>query len=577
MPLLRTRPSLRLRTPRSVVPGESFELAALLDAKVAVDIEWCELAVRGYELFDQQSHEFLPTHVAGLTGPRTLPVGTTTLPCRLTLPKDAPRSHAGPGARVVYDVTVHASVPWWPDARASFALHVGAPAVAPIAGQPRVAVSNMAGPQEGAPYVELSVGSDVAELGGVVDGSIAMRDVGGARTSVALVAYQRRPYGVTRVGSWAIPVDVREPGRALVFAFRVPEELTPTMTARSFALEYQLVASASVRFGELVSASLPLRVTDRGGVASSERVVAPHVGDARLEELFTAVGAAEGAQVEPGPVLVVRRGEVTAVASREVGPKGTRLAVRMTYPSLHMDLSLREPALPALARGRRAARRAGLGERCVVTARDELQASRLLERVAPLLSRAHAIEATDEALRYAVATSANDRASIGRVVREMRDLADALAQPPPLPTPLADALPAWQQLAADLRGVLETGHARVLARNDDATVLVVTVFEADGAPSGTLVRTRPTRELRLDRNIVIDDPEWVAPERLSPETVSALQRLARFGRVWVEPHEVRVTLDLALGRGVPVARAKEIVDASMRLAATLRASSGPFR
>lgn len=579
MPLLPTRPSLRLRTPRFVVPGESFEIAAILDARVEVEIDWCDITLSGYEAYTERRTPVIQTLAARLCGVRTLGLGTTTLACRVTLPADAPRSHPGPGSRIIYEVNVHASVPWWPDARASFALHVVGRPAPPVTGRPRVAVSRIEGPQAGTPYVELSVGSDASEPGGIVDGSVALRDVGGAKTRVSLVAYERdvASGNAARVGAWAIPVDARAEGEAMAFAFRVPDDVTPTMSAGSFSLEYWLTASAHVRLGELVSASVPIRIADRGGVVSTDRVVAPHVGDARLEELFTEVGAAEGATVEPGPTLVARVEGVSAHVSRELARSGTRLAVRITYPPLHLDLSVREPALPALSRGRRAARRAGLSPRCVVAARDEAQASSLLERVSSHLARAQSIDMSDTELRYAIPTAANDRTGISRVVREMRTLASALAAPPPMPSAMTETASAWTQLAIELGGALEPGHARVVAETADASVEVATLFGSDGAPFGTVVSTRPARELLVDATITLDEPSIPLPPRLSPEARAAMERIARFGRVRIDAQEIRVTLDVPLGHALPVLRGREIIDASLRLAAALRPSAGPFR
>jgi hypothetical protein len=572
VPLLRTRPSLRLRAPRDVVPGVPFEIAVLLDARESVEIEWCDVSLIGREFLASVT-DVIPRMGARLSGPRVLPVGTTTLPCRLTLPEGAIRSKQGPGTRVSYAVSVHASVPWWPDARGEFALHVIGRPGEPVEGRGRVAVSRLEGPVEGAPYAELSVSTDVVELDGVIDARVSMRDVGDATVTLSLVAYETEGGVQRRTASWTLPASA-----SASLAFRIPRDVTPTMSGRHFTLDYWLVAEARGAISSVVTASVAIRVVDPGGASTTSRMVAPHVGDTRLEELFTAVGAAEGATVEPGPVLVVRRGAVEARATRELGRDGTRLAVRVTYPPLHLDLHVYERSLLALAGdGRRVAREAGLGPRCVVKARDHEQASTMLERLASRLERARAIEMDDTSLRYDVPTSANDRQTVGRVIRDMSVLAETLALPVPLPSALAGATHAWGHLARELGGTLEGGRARVVAMNDDASVEVQTTFDVRGTPCGTRVATRPARELRLDAPIVLEDGALPAHVGIGPDARTAAERLAKLGRLRVDATEIVIIIDAPLGLALPVGRAKEIVDGSRRLAAALRPTSGPFR
>jgi len=555
------------------VPGATFEIGVLLDAKEPVDIEWCDVRVTGTLRYGETTEALLTPLEARLCEARQLPTGTTHLPARLALPTSVPRSHPG---RIVYEVHVHASVPWWPDARATFALHVVGPAAdAPIEGQARIGVSHTEVPPVGVPYAELSLGTDVFEVGTVIDGRVAIRDADDARTTVALVSFEKigeRP--PERSTAWSITL----PAPATPFALSVPPDVTPTFETPRFALSYWIMAESMSSMLTLVRAAIPVRIVEAGRARSTTRIVAPHVGDKRLEELFAQVGAAEGAVVEPGPTLVIRRGQVEARARRELGADGTRVAVTVKYPELFLDLHVYEPALVALApRARRVARNAGLSPRCVVVARDTEQATTFLETFAAPLARARAVDMNDTAARYAVLTAANDRASLGRVVHEIGELATQLARPVPLPEPLRLARREWEALARDLDGTLEPGHARVLASTPDATIVIATLFQPDGVPFGTSVSTRPTRELLLDAPIVLVDGPVPGSLAISPEARSALTKLLHFGRVRADRGEIRVTLDLVLGGAVPPARGREIVEASLRFASTLRTSRGPFR
>lgn len=572
VPLFRSRPTVRLRTPRDVVPGVVAELVVLLEADEAVDLEWCDVRVTGTWRGPSGARgDLLRPLEARVCGPRVLPAGTTELPCRFTLPRDAPRSHHGPGTRLEYEVAVHASIPWWPDARARFALHVVAPPGEVPVGRPRVGVSSMEGPRTGVPYGELSIGTDVFEGGAVIDGTVDLRGVDVRQVRVSLVMKEAFGHGTgTPVSAWSIPLAA--PGR---FAMAVPSEATPTSIHADLSRSYELTLETRGFGGPQRLAALPIVIVDPGRAGGGLRVLPPHVGEERLAQLFARAGEAEGARVEAGPSLVVERAGVVARVTRALGPEGTRLAVHVVYPSLHLDLEVNEPRVVAFARGTDAAREAGLGKRRTLVARDAAQAVALARRLAEPLKRASGLSMTDTDLRYSIQTPANDVATVRRVVRDAARVADALRDPP-MPTVLAPGHARWLALATALGGVLEAGHARVIAAREDAGIVVATTFGRDGAPLGTLIRVHPARTLALDAPLWLDGP--LPPKlRVPPDARGALSRLARFGHVRVDQAEIDVSLDHPLGLAVPPSRASEVVDAAMRVVVALRPSSGPFR
>ena len=145
MPLLRARPKIRLRAPKEILPGTPFELEARLETRREVEIEWCDLRVEAFEwitLGDASRRQVLMEPlVARLCQTRRLPAGVTPLVCRAEIPAAGGvlgPSFVGTGNRTVYEAHVHASVAWWPDARASFVLNVVLPPGAPAEGAPRV-------------------------------------------------------------------------------------------------------------------------------------------------------------------------------------------------------------------------------------------------------------------------------------------------------------------------------------------------------------------------------------------------------------------------------------------------------
>lgn len=580
MSLFPTRPRLRLRAPRRVTPGARFELLVLVDAEEALPSDFCDVRIRGREWSASSDRWVMPTLAARIAGARTFPKGTTELACRVAIPSDVPRSTAkgAHGTRVEYEVEVHLSIPWWPDARARFELTVSAASGARPVGRPRVAVSRIEGPAAGVPYAELSVGSDVVEVGGVLDGSLAVRDVGSARTRVVLVAHEGpNDLESSRVGAWHIPIERSASGKPVRFALRIPDEATPTMRGRGFVLGYTLTAEASTALGTLVTTSMPIRVIDRGEAAESARVQAPVVGDGRIEELFVDVGLAHGATVEPGPALVVRARTAIGRIVREVSPDGTRLVVSASHPPLHLALDVHESALPLLhPDARRLARSLGLGPRCLVTCRDEAQARALFARLAPALAQATDVHLDDESLRYVLAVPANDRARIGAAIEALRGALDAL-ETPPFPSALERVADAWRTFAREWPAELEPGHAAMRASLGDDALEIQTILDEDGAPRGTRYALRPVRELPIESWPELERPEQLASLAISADARAALTQLLREGAVTLSSRELRIESRATLGLDVGLAHARDVARALARTAAQLRPASGPFR
>ena len=77
------------------------------------------------------------------------------------VPRDAAPSYTGQRASVTYLMSVHVSVPWWPDRHAHFTLPVTMPSSpAPLGGEARI-VASADGPQPKEVYAEVSIDRDV--------------------------------------------------------------------------------------------------------------------------------------------------------------------------------------------------------------------------------------------------------------------------------------------------------------------------------------------------------------------------------------------------------------------------------
>jgi hypothetical protein len=553
------------------------ELGVLLESDEEVRIDRCSLRVDGWETCGDARFRqsiFTPL-VAELSGDRVLAAGTTPLPCTVAIPEDAPSTLSVGAYAVSYEVAVHASVPWWPDAHASFALNVVRDEPAPIPSA-RVVASRVEGPADGSPYAELSLAADVAEPGGVIDGAFSARNVSGARyATVSLVAYAASETRV-RAGAWSIRVALPAvEGEMVPFAIRLADDVPPSTHARRFHLEHRIELDVRGTIRSLLQVSAPIRIVHTGKAPAGPRLLAPRVGDARLEQLYREAAAAIGAEVEPGPELVLSRGEAEARMTRT--PDGERMQVSVRFPPLGIDLHVHEASLLALAPRLLApsSRMGVIPERFAVHARDLAQAEAWLGGVADLLEPAERVELHDDAARLEVAVATQNSSELRVLSERTARLCEALSRRPPLPPQLAASAEDWRQLARELGGTLAPGCARVQGELGGARVEVVTLFDAaTGRPSGTDVSFTPADPIEVDASLYApDDPKQTSGR----EARAALAALERLGRVRVDRSGVRVRLDAPIGPVIPVSRALEIAQAALRLVRALRPSQGPFR
>lgn len=560
-----------------------FELEARLETKRDVEIEWCDIRITGYELTNVRGGvaPVMTPRVARLTEARTLHAGVTSLPVRAEIPAgETSPTFVGLTARTVYEAHVHASVPWWPDARASFVLNVVLPRGAPAQGSPRVTSSRAGGPSDGRPYLEVSVASDLVEPGGVVEGALSIRGARGARfATVAVVVFETLTgHTATRGSAYEVRVDIADvpDGASVPFALRLPADVTPGFVGRTFRVQHWLEVVVRGSFQALASTSLPLGITPSGSVVRTARLIAPHVGDARLTALFEGIARDRGHAMEPGPTLVVHRNQLEARIERALGPDGTHLVLTAAFPSLQLGLHAHDGGLvERLFRGSVTTGEATFDAGHVVHGREREQVTRAMRALAPLLADLAGLRMTDESLTASARTHANDRASIERVVERAEAILDALVVPPPMPAVFDDVIEEWRELARWLDAPLERGHARIGATHASSRVEIVTHFEED-QPSSTSIEVRP--EVPTTMDIDVRGPEDVLALRgLPPEALTLLDRLARAGAVEVRAHGTRITIGSPLVGASSPKIVRPLIETIVRLHETLKPTRGPFR
>jgi len=544
--LLKTRPRIALRAPAVVLPGDDFEVEIHLAARRAVDVEfvsarllWIETLVRP----GQQPWHSVTREIAGgqVRGPSVLPQGSSVLPARLALPRNAPPSYRGRNVVSQYHLDVHASIPWWPDRRVAFLLAVAPPPARDLVARPVRYSTAPDGPRAGEPYLEASLASDVAEAGGTVSGAFALGNAELHRfgaVEIALVAQER-----ARVGDATLreevqrfrmqkPPGIPEGGAQSTFQLRVPEKLSPTTTTDRWALSWFVEVEVRRAWGKNLVTRVPLTIVSRGqGAAAGALVSPPVVGSDRLRALWSAVGAPLGLALSESDELRGSRGPAEVTVRREKrGRDGLFLVGELRYPSLQLGLEVRprRGLGDVLLPGFRVFGSQAFAEHHHVTGRDEGQVRALLEgqaRVAPplatpavaALAALHAngaeVELDDSGAAVAVRDAGLSSERLAAFATRLLALADAVAasrREIPPPAPMREGLARWQELAARLSAPLETARMAVEGRYGGVRAAVCTDWSPSGEAQHTTVTLHPEAALRSEQSATVTTEERTA-------------------------------------------------------------------
>ena len=239
MALIKKRPTISLIAPRWIRSGSTFEVQVILNCEKVVPVDGVEVVLEGrggYVSQSQHGQHDNATHFLRLRavpeGSRELKVGRHAYRVRFSVPADAPSTFRGDLVFVDYTVKVRVDIPWWPDARATFALRtVGAE----TAQEPstHVYVTHRDGPPGRKPYFEVSMGSARIEPGGTLQGAVSLANIAHndyRNIVVSLVAEQtvKTTMGTTATNTcrvrWKVaPTELSE-GAAIQFRLKVPED-----------------------------------------------------------------------------------------------------------------------------------------------------------------------------------------------------------------------------------------------------------------------------------------------------------------------------------------------------------------
>ena len=610
MALLKSRPKIGLRIARELRPGGTSLALVVLTCRRPVEVEHVDVILEGREQWTYGSGNARASAGstfmrigARLSGARRLPAGVTELSTSFTLPGDVPASFAG---NIVYEMSVHVGIDWWPDAKQVFEIKVMPAEVASPPTEPRVYSSDPEGPRGKERHIELSLASTWVRLGGVVSGAVALTNLArGSRTSLVIglraeqsLYYPTRPFRSVVWGHYQIDGTVAEPreGEMIPFRFALPIDAhpgylqlprpggRPGLTALSWMLEIR----AGGGWGSDTIMRVPFLVlprSDRPGDAPL-RMAPIAIGSDRLRALWEAVGAEHGLTYEEQSL----RGDFgdTALTIRRdhMGRDGVFLLAELTYPELFLELTV-EPAsaMRRLVGGDVEVGDAEWDRDHTVRARDEEQSASFLRGLLPAMAGAKLRRLDDRALAIELRESGHTRSRLAGFIAAAKRLAqrfEELRRDLPPPTGMAGAVAGWRELAGKLGGALETARMRIVGAVGPHALEVRLALDERRRPDATLLSVHPTSTIDDAHRFRWDSSMGPASDAIARRFTGELGQLAAIiaheaRELAIEPERVTVSLPSVLGLTLPVDVAQRRIERLAQLATLLRGQTGPYR
>lgn len=600
MAIIRRRPTVVVRVPSTILPGDDFVAKVTLDAKSEVPVDFVDVVLEGKDEVNigqsNQARWVTLDHLrlrALAMEEGKLGQGQTTLHCQFSVPRELPPSYRGKAAACSYVLSVHVSIPWWPDRKASFDVNVSAPRVAPPQTQAATYGSHPQGPQGDELTLECSLADHVIEPDGVLQAAVALgnlryhrvRHVTAALVGIETVDHKayRRHFTETAaryVMRLPVPEDLGD-GDSIPIRMRVPDRAHPTWRSALWKLDWFLDVRAHVRLGRDVSLRIPVFVVPAGSAPRAERKAPPVIGSERVTAIWSRVAESLGMQLE-GESMRARVHDTDVVVRREHrGAAGIFLVAELSYPDLHLGLD------GGLSRGFRRIVGGGVqsghaewDRRHYLAARHPEQFGSVLRTLMPALAEVDLYDIDDE---QALLQSREAGLTVGplnkfasRALSVARSLHAARQSIPP-PPGMEAALEAWKLLAEKLDGRLETARMAVFGAVDGAPIEIVTSWDPDGEPVATTLRTEPSVPPREEQLVVWESGRFVQggaeglPEPCREVLDELLGSALRFG---IEARAIEVDLPAPQIEAGPLLQAAHQLVA---LAAGLRAGSGPYR
>ncbi len=548
MALIKKRPELRLLAPPQVRPGETFVAEVIVRARRPVPTSSLDVHFVGEERVtigsgkhSRTARKTWVTLHARLSKARRM-VGEQRFRVRFAVPPTVPTSYSGCQARVQYLVKIHAAIPWWPDARASFVIPV-VPPPADAPARPFVFSSNPSGPTAGEPHVEASLTNTVLRPGGVVEGAVALSNVDTSRYYGVQVHLRGRQTSVVRGSkrsSWCfgytltVPLARAVEGQPLPFALRIPN-IFPTCRGAHYSLAWAVEVCAQRRFARDTVIRAPVTVLPRDAQREArprKRVLPPTVGSPRVAAIWKRVAADVGLRLR-GDTLVGNIGPTELCIARDVrGSAGNYLLGTLSFPNLHLGLD--GGPLGGFSRYLSLAQRVLWPDKHhYFIGRDLAQVRAFASALLPRNFPHELADASDECVIIQQKGAGQTHTELLRFARNMRLVAHnfpkALARVPAPKEFSRTAVASWRKLAAKLAGGLELTHMAVCGSYDGRRASVRTVWSGPG-PQYTEILIEPLQPIPENHLMIrnAEDPQMTrnlrrgVREQLQAATAGAL-------------------------------------------------------
>lgn len=537
-----SRPTIRtFLTPAHVAAGNSLDVRFELTSTQATKVDFIEVSLEGTESRYRRTvttgkstrrtyYRRTQLSLAARFPSTTLEPGTIEHRARFELPPDAPPTFRSALSQIAYSLTVHVSIPWWPDARARYDVVVLPQTYAKASPRPLLVTSNPSESRGKDPLIELSANATVLAPGSPFDASIALTGAGDRtirRVELALVAIER-PLVSSSAGPlevdrrvWAVREGTPADGEACAMRAVVPPDMVRTFKTPFIAVDHFLEAKAVVAWGSDISLTVPVSVVDLDGPANSAE--SPSVGRARHRDVWRA--ASDHLRLPGVTQLSVDAdscearftvGAVSAVVCEETHASlGPSVVAELTYADVGLDLRVAErkwsdfgSKVPSL--------NAAFGKRFSCSIRDPKQALSLLSAdVQEAVLLFDEVGISDDRVVALRKGGVYQPSSLQRVLQLVVGLAQRLdialrrVEPPPV---FADCVDVWRAFAAKYNATLRSGDLSVTGWSVRGHSLAI-VHSFDGAtPRYTTIRAS------IDRR-GSDDADGAALSRATNATV----------------------------------------------------------
>lgn len=501
MRLTRKRPALRLLAPRTIVIGTPFELRAIVDSGADIEMRGVHLDLRGTLswIADSQWGQTWGTSPFSRASVQLRPAGTLArgqhvFGARLRIPPEFPAAHEGQALKVRWSAELRVEIPWWPDATATFFLHVVAPPRPAGPERRQLFVTHREGPVADRPYMEMSLASIQVEPGGELHGNLALSNIGAKSVrslDFSLVAAERVPGGLGEVvhevvtNRWRIPLESVQEAEPIFVRLQLPRNLSPGFRAAQASLSWWLDAEADVMGTRNLRLRVPLFVRNRAVLETNLAPAPSVVGSERIASLWQEVARRTDLDFQEGYL----RGDIEGCRveiRRERRDEGTRVVGTVLFPDLGIGMAM-DPRMTA------------------IVARDLNQAQFVDAGLRDGLIRCHATVATDTYIECTLDSSGQRLQPLERFTLNLTELARTLGRlrdhiPPP--ADLEPTIEAWARAAQRLSGRLDRAAVRIRAHCENIGLSIGIGWKPGGTPDRLRLSVRPARS--LDRALHVD-------------------------------------------------------------------------